>query len=160
MYHHLSPTTKVQSHVLPQEEARVQAAGSGSQNMDRLVDLLNSMRSNSSGVEQQLASFMEEAQCSARSEETLAQVVSTIYSKAVSDRSFAATAAKLCEKMALFMVEGTKFRSLLLNMLQVRLLAAGFPHLLFSYFLSAFRYLRLHNSLNNFRYMLCISLLT
>ncbi|XP_053196371.1 CBP80/20-dependent translation initiation factor isoform X2 [Scomber japonicus] len=100
------------------EEARVQAAGSGSQNMDRLVDLLNSMRSNSSGVEQQLASFMEEAQCSARSEETLAQVVSTIYSKAVSDRSFAATAAKLCEKMALFMVEGTKFRSLLLNMLQ------------------------------------------
>uniref|UniRef100_A0A672YXD6 CBP80/20-dependent translation initiation factor n=1 Tax=Sphaeramia orbicularis TaxID=375764 RepID=A0A672YXD6_9TELE len=87
-------------------------------NMDRLVELLNSMRSNSSGVEQQLASFMEEAQCSARSEETLAQVVSTIYSKAVSDRSFAATAAKLCDKMALFMVEGTKFRSLLLNLLQ------------------------------------------
>ncbi|XP_031173283.1 CBP80/20-dependent translation initiation factor isoform X3 [Sander lucioperca] len=100
------------------EEARLEAAGSGSQSMDRLVDLLNSMRSNSSGVEQRLASFMEEAQCSARSEETLAQVVSTIYFKAVSDRSFAATAAKLCDKMALFMVEGTKFRSLLLNMLQ------------------------------------------
>lgn len=100
------------------EEARVEQSGSGSQSMDRLVELLNSMRSNSSGVEQQLASFMEEAQCSARSEETLAQVVSTIYSKAVSDRSFAATAAKLCDKMALFMVEGTKFRSLLLNMLQ------------------------------------------
>lgn len=88
--------------------------------MDRLVDLLNSMRSNSSGVEQQLISFMVEAQCSARSEETLAQVVDTIYSKAVSDRSFAATAAKLCDKMALFIVDGTKFRSLLLNMLQVR----------------------------------------
>ncbi|XP_056147045.1 CBP80/20-dependent translation initiation factor [Lampris incognitus] len=100
------------------EEACVVAAGAGPQRMDRLVELLNSMRSNSSGVEQQLASFMEEAQCSARSEETLAQVVSTIYSKAVSDRSFAATAAKLCDKMALFMVEGTKFRSLLLNMLQ------------------------------------------
>ncbi|CAB1426486.1 unnamed protein product, partial [Pleuronectes platessa] len=100
------------------EEARVEASGSGSQNMDRLVDLLNSMRSNSSGVEQQLASFMEEAQCSARSEESLTQVVRTIYCKAVSDRSFAATAAKLCDKMALFMVEGTKFRSLLLNMLQ------------------------------------------
>nr|XP_043868193.1 CBP80/20-dependent translation initiation factor isoform X1 [Solea senegalensis] len=100
------------------EEARVEASGPGSQNMDRLVDLLNSMRSNSSGVEQQLTSFMEEAQCSARSEECLTQVVGTIYSKAVSDRSFAATAAKLCDKMALFMVEGTKFRSLLLNMLQ------------------------------------------
>ncbi|XP_026153885.1 CBP80/20-dependent translation initiation factor isoform X2 [Mastacembelus armatus] len=100
------------------EEARVAASGPESQSMNRLVDLLNSMRSNSSGVEQQLASFMEEAQCSARSEETLAQVVSTIYSKAVSDRSFAATAAKLCDKMALFMVQGTKFRSLLLNMLQ------------------------------------------
>ncbi|XP_071752861.2 CBP80/20-dependent translation initiation factor [Centroberyx gerrardi] len=100
------------------EEACVEAAGAGPQRMDRLVELLNSMRSNSSGVEQQLASFMEEAQCSARSEETLAQVVSTIYSKAVSDRSFATTAAKLCDKMALFMVEGTKFRSLLLNMLQ------------------------------------------
>lgn len=84
------------------------------------MDLLNSMRSNSSGVEQQLISFMEEAQCSARSEETLAQVVDTIYSKAVSDRSFTATAAKLCDKMALFIVDGTKFRSLLLNMLQVR----------------------------------------
>ncbi|XP_047185424.1 CBP80/20-dependent translation initiation factor isoform X5 [Scophthalmus maximus] len=100
------------------EEARVEASGSGSRNMDRLVDLLNSMRSNSSGVEQQLASFMEEAQCSARSEESLTQVVGTIYAKAMSDRSFAATAAKLCDKMALFMVEGTKFRSLLLNMLQ------------------------------------------
>uniref|UniRef100_A0A8C2XKR7 CBP80/20-dependent translation initiation factor n=1 Tax=Cyclopterus lumpus TaxID=8103 RepID=A0A8C2XKR7_CYCLU len=100
------------------EEALVEAPGSGSQSMDRLVDLLNSMRSNSSGVEQQLATFMEEAQCSATSEETLAQVVGTIYAKAVSDRSFAATAAKLCDKMALFMVEGTKFRSLLLNMLQ------------------------------------------
>ncbi|XP_074546445.1 CBP80/20-dependent translation initiation factor [Halichoeres trimaculatus] len=100
------------------EDSRSEASGSGSQNMDRLVELLNSMRSNSSGVEQQLASFMEEAQNSARSEETLTQVVSTIYSKAVSDRSFAATAAKLCDKMAMFMVEGTKFRSLLLNMLQ------------------------------------------
>ncbi|XP_028274083.1 CBP80/20-dependent translation initiation factor isoform X2 [Parambassis ranga] len=100
------------------EEARVEQSGSSPQSMDRLVELLNSMRSNSSGVEQQLASFMEEAQFSARSEETLAQVVGTIYSKAVSDRSFAATAAKLCDKMAMFMVEGTKFRSLLLNMLQ------------------------------------------
>lgn len=100
------------------EEACVQQSGPGSRNMDRLVALLNSMRSNSSGVEQQLASFMEEAQSSARSEETLAQVVGAIYSKAVSDRSFAATAARLCDKMALFMVEGTKFRSLLLNMLQ------------------------------------------
>lgn len=129
----------------------MEASGSGSQSMDRLVDLLNSMRSNSSGVEQQLASFMEEAQCSARSEETLAQVVSTIYSKAVSDRSFAATAAKLCDKMALFMVDGTKFRSLLLNMLQVRkgrelvsqvqqrrdvYAASNFPHLYFSIFFS------------------------
>uniref|UniRef100_A0A3Q2YWF8 Cap binding complex dependent translation initiation factor n=1 Tax=Hippocampus comes TaxID=109280 RepID=A0A3Q2YWF8_HIPCM len=86
--------------------------------MDRLLRLLNSMRSNSGGVEEQLASFMEEAQSSARSEETLSQVVDTIYDKAVSDRSFAATAAKLCNKMALFMVDGTKFRSLLLNLLQ------------------------------------------
>lgn len=104
----------------PQEEAREASSSGDPQSMDRLVDLLNSMRSNSSGVEQQLASFMKEAQCSARSEETLAQVVDTIYSKAVSDRSFAATAAKLCDKMALFIVDGTKFRSLLLNRLQVR----------------------------------------
>lgn len=85
------------------------------------MDLLNSIRSNSSSrLEPQLVSFMEEAQCSARSEETLAQVVHTIYSKAVSDRSFAATAAKLCDRMAHFIVDGTKFRSLLLNTLQVR----------------------------------------
>lgn len=104
----------------PQEEAHVNASGCRSRNMDRLVELLNSMRSNSTGVERQLTSFMEEAQCSARSEESLTQVVSTIYATAVSDRSFAATAATLCDRMALFMVEGTKFRSLLLNMLQVR----------------------------------------
>ncbi|MEQ2171507.1 hypothetical protein GOODEAATRI_011393, partial [Goodea atripinnis] len=101
-----------------QEEMHVEESQLAPQNMDRLVDLLNSMRSNSSGVEQQLASFMEEAQSSARSEESLAQVVGAIYFKALSDRSFAATAAKLCDKMALFMVEGTKFRSLLLNTLQ------------------------------------------
>ncbi|XP_027881507.1 CBP80/20-dependent translation initiation factor isoform X1 [Xiphophorus couchianus] len=100
------------------DEVNVEESQLGPQNMDRLVDLLNSMRSNSSGVEKQLASFMEEAQSSAQSEESLAQVVGAIYSKAVSDRSFAATAAKLCDKMALFMVEGTKFRSLLLNALQ------------------------------------------
>ena len=88
--------------------------------MDRLQELLNSMRNNSSGVESQLSSFMEEAQNSASSEEMLEEVVRTIYQKAVTDRSFAATAAKLCDKMALFMVEGTKFRSILLNMLQVR----------------------------------------
>ncbi|XP_043952417.1 CBP80/20-dependent translation initiation factor isoform X2 [Gambusia affinis] len=100
------------------DEVNVEESQLGPQNMDRLVDLLNSMRSNSSGVEKQLASFMEEAQSSAQSEESLAQVVGAIYAKAVSDRSFAATAAKLCDKMALFMVEGTKFRSLLLNALQ------------------------------------------
>lgn len=103
--------------MLPQEEALTEVLGAPG--MDRLLRLLNSMRSNSGGVEEQLASFMEEAQSSARSEETLSQVVDTIYDKAVSDRSFAATAAKLCNKMALFMVDGTKFRSLLLNLLQV-----------------------------------------
>uniref|UniRef100_H3DN46 CBP80/20-dependent translation initiation factor n=1 Tax=Tetraodon nigroviridis TaxID=99883 RepID=H3DN46_TETNG len=100
------------------EDTREASSSGDPQSMDRLVDLLNNMRSNSSGVEQQLVSFMEEVQCSARSEETLAQVVHTIYATAVSDRSFAATAAKLCDKMALFIVDGTKFRSLLLNMLQ------------------------------------------
>uniref|UniRef100_A0A8C8DUU7 CBP80/20-dependent translation initiation factor n=1 Tax=Oryzias sinensis TaxID=183150 RepID=A0A8C8DUU7_9TELE len=113
-----SSKERLRGRLKDKEEAHVEKSQSGSQSLDRLVDLLNNMRSNSSGVEQQLASFMEEAQCSAQSEESLAQVVSTIYSKAVSDRSFAATAAKLCDKMALFMVEGTKFRSLLLNRLQ------------------------------------------
>ncbi|XP_064165031.1 CBP80/20-dependent translation initiation factor isoform X2 [Anguilla rostrata] len=86
--------------------------------MDKLMEILNSMRNNSSEVDGQLTTFMEEAQNSTNSEEMLSQIVHTIYQKAVSDRSFAATAARLCDKMALFMVEGTKFRSLLLNMLQ------------------------------------------
>uniref|UniRef100_A0AAY5K5D5 MIF4G domain-containing protein n=1 Tax=Esox lucius TaxID=8010 RepID=A0AAY5K5D5_ESOLU len=101
-----------------QEEAIVAPAGPQRNRMDRLLEILNSMRNNSAGVDDQLSSFMEEAQTSAQSEETLSELVGTIYSKALSDRSFAATAAKLCDKMALFMVEGTKFRSLLLNMLQ------------------------------------------
>ncbi|XP_052393426.1 CBP80/20-dependent translation initiation factor isoform X2 [Carassius gibelio] len=100
------------------EEVPVATAGPQPNRMDRLLEILNSMRNNSSGVENQLTTFMVEAQNSADSEETLNQIVHTIYRKAVSDRSFAATAAKLCDKMALFMVEGTKFRSLLLNMLQ------------------------------------------
>ncbi|XP_017348436.2 CBP80/20-dependent translation initiation factor isoform X1 [Ictalurus punctatus] len=100
------------------EEVPVATPGPQRNRMDKLLEILNSMRSNSSGVEAQLASFMEEAQSSAQSEETLGEIVHTIYSKAVRDRGFAATAAKLCYKMALFMVEGTKFRSLLLNMLQ------------------------------------------
>ncbi|KAJ8338985.1 hypothetical protein SKAU_G00357710 [Synaphobranchus kaupii] len=86
--------------------------------MDKLMEILNGMRSNSSAVDGQLTTFMEEAQNSTNSEEMLSEIVHTIYQKAVSDRSFASTAAKLCDKMALFMVEGTKFRSLLLNMLQ------------------------------------------
>lgn len=88
--------------------------------MDKLAEILNSLRNNSSDVEAKLSTFMEEAQNSTNSEEMLGEIVRTIYQKAVSDRSFAFTAAKLCDKMALFMVEGTKFRSLLLNMLQVR----------------------------------------
>ena len=100
-------------------------AGPQRSRMDRLLEILNSMRNNSAGVDGQLSSFMEEAQTSTQSEESLAQIVSTIYSKALSDRSFAASAARLCDKMALFMVEGTKFRSLLLNMLQVRWMEGG-----------------------------------
>ncbi|XP_060791399.1 CBP80/20-dependent translation initiation factor isoform X2 [Neoarius graeffei] len=100
------------------DEVPVATPGPQRNRMDKLLEILNSMRSNSSGVEAQLTSFMEEAQSSAQSEETLSEIVHTIYSKAVRDRGFAATAAKLCYKMALFMVEGTKFRSLLLNMLQ------------------------------------------
>ncbi len=103
-----------------QEEVPVATARPQRNRMDRLLEILNSMKNNSSGVENQLTTFMEEAQNSADSEETLNEIVHTIYRKAVSDRSFAATAAKLCDKMALFMVEGTKFRSLLLNLLQVR----------------------------------------
>lgn len=87
--------------------------------MDKLIEILNSMRNNSSDVDSKLTTFMEEAQNSTNSEEMLGEIVKTIYQKAVTDRSFASTAAKLCDKMALFMVEGTKFRSLLLNMLQV-----------------------------------------
>ncbi|XP_035382920.1 CBP80/20-dependent translation initiation factor isoform X2 [Electrophorus electricus] len=100
------------------EEVPMVMMGPQRNRMEKLLELLNSMRSNSSGAEDQLSSFMEEAQNSADSEETLGEIVQTIYRKAVSDRGFAATAAKLCDKMALFMVEGTKFRSLLLNMLQ------------------------------------------
>ncbi|XP_061149358.1 CBP80/20-dependent translation initiation factor isoform X1 [Syngnathus typhle] len=111
-----SSKERLQRRLKDKEEALAEVLGTPS--MDRLLRLLNSMRSNSSGVEEQLASFMVEAQSSARSEESLTQVVGTIYDKGVSDRSFAATAAKLCDKMALFMVDGTKFRSLLLNLLQ------------------------------------------
>ncbi|XP_078078621.1 CBP80/20-dependent translation initiation factor isoform X7 [Mustelus asterias] len=86
--------------------------------MDKLIEILNSMRNNSSDVDSNLTTFMEEAQNSTNSEEMLSEIVKTIYHKAVTDRSFASTAARLCDKMSLFMVEGTKFRSLLLNMLQ------------------------------------------
>ncbi|XP_061655770.1 CBP80/20-dependent translation initiation factor isoform X6 [Phyllopteryx taeniolatus] len=111
-----SSKERLQRRLKDKEEVLTEASGAPS--MDRLVRLLNSMTSNSSGVEEHLTSFMEEAQSSAHSEETLTQVVVTIYDKTVLDRSFAATAAKLCDKMALFMVDGTKFRSLLLNLLQ------------------------------------------
>ncbi|XP_038952931.1 CBP80/20-dependent translation initiation factor isoform X1 [Rattus norvegicus] len=102
----------------PQDEVAVEASNPQPNKMDRLTEILNSMRNNSSDVDAKLTSFMEEAQNSTNSEEMLGEIVRTIYQKAVSDRSFAFTAAKLCDKMALFMVEGTKFRSLLLNMLQ------------------------------------------
>ncbi|KAM4809602.1 CBP80/20-dependent translation initiation factor isoform 1-T1 [Rhinophrynus dorsalis] len=100
------------------EEVAVESINPQKTKMDKLIEILNSMRNNSSDVDYKLTSFMEEAQNSANSEEMLGEIVKTIYQKAVTDRSFAHTAAKLCDKMALFMVEGTKFRSLLLNMLQ------------------------------------------
>ncbi|XP_036385123.1 CBP80/20-dependent translation initiation factor isoform X2 [Megalops cyprinoides] len=100
------------------DEAPVATTNPQRNRMDKLMEILSSMRNNSSEVDGQLTTFMEEAQNSTSSEEMLSEIVRTIYQKAVSDRSFASTAAKLCDKMALFMVEGTKFRSLLLNMLQ------------------------------------------
>uniref|UniRef100_A0ACB8EPE8 Uncharacterized protein n=1 Tax=Sphaerodactylus townsendi TaxID=933632 RepID=A0ACB8EPE8_9SAUR len=101
------------------DEVAVESTSPQQNKMDKLIEILNSMRNNSRGVDSKLTSFMEEAQNSTNSEEMLGEIVRTIYHKAVTDRSFASTAAKLCDKMALFMVEGTKFRSLLLNMLQV-----------------------------------------
>nr|KAF6358061.1 cap binding complex dependent translation initiation factor [Pipistrellus kuhlii] len=100
------------------DEVAVEPPAPQQNKMDKLIEILNSMRNNSSDVDAKLSTFMEEAQNSTNSEEMLGEIVRTIYHKAVSDRSFAFTAAKLCDKMALFMVEGTKFRSLLLNMLQ------------------------------------------
>ncbi|XP_050800664.1 CBP80/20-dependent translation initiation factor isoform X6 [Gopherus flavomarginatus] len=100
------------------DEVLVEATNPQKNKMDKLIEILNSMRNNSSDVDSKLTTFMEEAQNSTNSEEMLGEIVKTIYQKAVTDRSFASTAAKLCDKMALFMVEGTKFRSLLLNMLQ------------------------------------------
>ncbi|XP_037758418.1 CBP80/20-dependent translation initiation factor isoform X2 [Chelonia mydas] len=100
------------------DEVPVEATNPQKNKMDKLIEILNSMRNNSSDVDSKLTTFMEEAQNSTNSEEMLGEIVKTIYQKAVTDRSFASTAAKLCDKMALFMVEGTKFRSLLLNMLQ------------------------------------------
>ncbi|XP_027253720.1 CBP80/20-dependent translation initiation factor isoform X2 [Cricetulus griseus] len=100
------------------DEVTIETSSPQPNKMDKLMEILNSMRNNSSDVDTKLTSFMEEAQNSTNSEEMLGEIVRTIYQKAVSDRSFAFTAAKLCDKMALFMVEGTKFRSLLLNMLQ------------------------------------------
>ncbi|KAM6037253.1 CBP80/20-dependent translation initiation factor-like isoform 2-T2 [Chlamydotis macqueenii] len=101
-----------------QDEVTVETTSPEKNKMDKLIEILNSMRNNSSNVDSKLTNFMEEAQNSTNSEEMLGEIVKTIYQKAVTDRSFASTAAKLCDKMALFMVEGTKFRSLLLNMLQ------------------------------------------
>ncbi|XP_033613379.1 CBP80/20-dependent translation initiation factor isoform X3 [Fukomys damarensis] len=103
------------------DEVMVETTNPQQNKMDKLIEILNSMRNNSSDVDAKLTTFMEEAQNSTNSEEMLGEIVRTIYQKAVSDRSFAFTAAKLCDKMALFMVEGTKFRSLLLNMLQIYL---------------------------------------
>ncbi|EHH29291.1 hypothetical protein EGK_09670 [Macaca mulatta] len=103
------------------DEVAVETTTPQQNKMDKLIEILNSMRNNSSDVDAKLTTFMEEAQNSTNSEEMLGEIVRTIYQKAVSDRSFAFTAAKLCDKMALFMVEGTKFRSLLLNMLQKEL---------------------------------------
>ncbi|XP_071657697.1 CBP80/20-dependent translation initiation factor-like isoform X2 [Patagioenas fasciata] len=100
------------------DEVTVETTNPEKNKMDKLIEILNSMRNNSSDVDFKLTTFMEEAQNSTNSEEMLGEIVKTIYQKAVTDRSFAFTAAKLCDKMALFMVEGTKFRSLLLNMLQ------------------------------------------
>ncbi|XP_075344987.1 CBP80/20-dependent translation initiation factor isoform X2 [Mycteria americana] len=100
------------------DEVTVETTNPEKNKMDKLIEILNSMRNNSSDVDSKLTTFMEEAQNSTNSEEMLGEIVKTIYQKAVTDRSFASTAAKLCDKMALFMVEGTKFRSLLLNMLQ------------------------------------------
>lgn len=57
--------------------------------MDKLIEILNSMRNNSSDVDAKLTTFMEEAQNSTNSEEMLGEIVRTIYQKAVSDRSFA-----------------------------------------------------------------------
>ncbi|XP_066844932.1 CBP80/20-dependent translation initiation factor isoform X5 [Anser cygnoides] len=102
-----------------QDEVTVETTNPEKNKMDKLIEILNSMRNNSSDVDSKLTTFMEEAQNSTNSEEMLGEIVKTIYQKAVTDRSFASTAAKLCDKMALFMVEGTKFRSLLLNMLQL-----------------------------------------
>ncbi|XP_062867602.1 CBP80/20-dependent translation initiation factor isoform X2 [Trichomycterus rosablanca] len=113
-----SSKERLRKRLKDKEEVLVTRPGPQRNHMDKLLEILNNMRSNNSGVEAQLTTFMEEAQSSTQSEKTLTEIVQTIYGKAVRDRGFAATAAKLCDRMALFMVEGTKFRSLLLNMLQ------------------------------------------
>ncbi|KAM6992954.1 LOW QUALITY PROTEIN: CBP80/20-dependent translation initiation factor-like [Passerculus sandwichensis] len=114
----LKEKTPCLSLFMDQDKVTVETTNPEKNKMNKLIEILNSMRNSSSDVDSKLTTFMDEAQNSTSSEEMPGEIVKTIYQKAVMDHSFASTAAKLCDKMALFMVKGTKFRSLLLNMLQ------------------------------------------
>ncbi|XP_043944904.1 CBP80/20-dependent translation initiation factor-like [Protopterus annectens] len=113
-----SSKDKVQQQPIEKENTAGEPTTSEMKNMEKMIEILNNMKNKSSNQDSKLITFMKEAQNLVKSEEMLSEVVQAIYRTAVTDRSFASTAARLCGKMAHFVVEGTKFRSLLLNMLQ------------------------------------------
>ena len=68
--------------------------------------------------DQDLNNLYQLAESASDTDNDVKRVTEQIYSKFTSDREFAKTGAFICEKLASLEVNGTKFRSLLLSMIQ------------------------------------------
>ncbi|XP_053386792.1 CBP80/20-dependent translation initiation factor-like [Mercenaria mercenaria] len=91
----------------------------GMSRQDSILELQHVLDSLTLDVsDQELNNLYQLAESASSNDSDIKRVTEQVYSKFTSDREYAKTGAFICEKLAALEVNGTKFRSLLLSMIQ------------------------------------------
>jgi hypothetical protein len=91
----------------------------GTSKQDSLLELQHILNNLTLDVsDHDLNELYQLAESASNTDNDIKHVTEQVYSKFTSDREYAKTGAFICEKLASLEVNGTKFRSLLLSMIQ------------------------------------------
>ncbi|XP_052787676.1 CBP80/20-dependent translation initiation factor-like [Mya arenaria] len=101
---------------IPSEQVPKPSSASSQESLSEIQSLLDNLTLDIS--DEDLDKILELSDQVAEDQESIKRLSEMVYSKCVSDREFAKTGAFICDKLAALEINGTKFRSSLLSLVQ------------------------------------------